>query len=127
MACCSSGRSAVNLTSSFMTTSGDVRESFPANKNSGFFIRKARADLHLARRLFYRLSHGTFAGRAERGGEVAAPARRLLLSTTTAATKLGAGEKLSMRQPQSSPGVFSTRRILARSPGANETSKRASE
>src|SRR2546427_91185 len=70
--------------------------------------------------------HSTFAGRAERGAKAAEPARRLPLSTTTAATKPGAGEKLSMCQPQQSPGVFSTRRILAGSPGASETSKRSS-
>src|SRR5467141_2807646 len=44
--------------------------------------------------------HSTFAGRAERGAKAAEPARRLPLSTTTAATKPGAGEKLSRCQPQ---------------------------
>src|SRR6266705_1964699 len=64
--------------------------------------------------------------RAERGAAAAEPARRLPLSTTIAPTKPGAGAKLSTCQPQQSPGVFSTRRILAGSPGASETSKRSS-
>src|SRR6266487_1367647 len=53
-------------------------------------------------------------------------AGRLPLWVTTAATNPGAGEKLSIRQPQRSPGVSSTRRIRAGSAGASDTSKRSS-
>ena len=49
-------------------------------------------------------SHGAVAGQAQRGEPAARLARRLPLSMTTAATNLGAGEILSMRQPQSSRG-----------------------
>src|SRR5260370_39553220 len=43
-----------------------------------------------------------------------------------AATKPGPGKKLSNDHPDSSPGVFSKRRISARSPGASDPSKPAS-
>src|SRR6267143_963426 len=45
---------------------------------------------------------------------------------TTAATNPGAGDKLSMRHPQQSPGVSSTRRIFAGLPGVSDTSNRSS-
>src|SRR6266550_3628495 len=62
---------------------------------------------------------------ARHDGVVEEAARRPL-SVTTAATNPGAGEKLSIRQPQRSPGVSSTRRICAGSAGASDTSKRSS-